>query len=224
MLIREARWLARRAAELGPDALSPLLNVGSHTEEFRTREQPWIDRHLLAPLRRRGVKIVHLDLQPLPGVDLVGDLTDPVFLASVSALRFKSALCSNLMEHVPNREAVGRAVVDAVAPGGYVLASVPNTFPYHPDPVDTMYRPGVEEFAALFPGTDLVRGERLACGTLATYLAGKVASDPLALARNLFRRRAQVARSTERGLSAREWAPWLWNTFYQVTVVLRKRG
>ena len=222
MLVREAKWFAQRIAELGDEALYPMLNVGSHTAEFRTREQPWIDRHIYAPLRKRGAKVVHTDIQDAPGVDLVGDLTDPKFLAGVSAMQFRGAFCANLMEHVPNREQIGRSVVAAVQPGGYLLVSCPNVFPYHPDPIDTMFRPGVDEMAALFPGTTLVRGEKLACGTLATYLASRFASDPLALGRMLTKRKGQAVRQTEKGLSARQWVPWLWRTFYQTCLVLRK--
>jgi hypothetical protein len=222
MLLREAKWFAARLRELGDDALFPLLNVGSHTEQFRTREQPWIDRHIYAPLRKRGGKVVHTDIKDAPGVDLVGDLTKPEFLAEVGRMRFRSACCMNLMEHVPNREEIGRAVVAAVQPGGYLLVSCPNVFPYHPDPIDTMFRPGVPEMAALFPGTTIVKGEKLACGTLATYLFARFASDPTALVRMLTKRKAQTVKQTEQGLSARQWVPWLWRTFYQTCLVLRK--
>lgn len=222
MLVAEARWFARRIAEFGDAALFPLLNVGSHTEEFRTREQPWIDRHIFAPPRRRGARVVHTDIRPNPGVDLVGDLTDPAFLAEVAGMRFQSVICSNLLEHVPNPGEIARACVAAVAPGGYVLASGPHTFPYHPDPIDTMFRPGVEEFAALFAGAELVRGEVLACGNLTTYLLAKAAADPASLAKNLFRRRKQVVAQTADGLSARQWAPWLVRPFKQTCLVLRK--
>lgn len=222
MLLREAKWFAARLRELGDDALFPLLNVGSHTEQFRTREQPWIDRHIYAPLRTRGGKVVHTDIKDAPGVDLVGDLTKPDFLEAVGRMRFRSACCMNLMEHVPNREEIGRAVVAAVQPGGYLLVSCPNVFPYHPDPIDTLYRPGVEDFAALFPGTTIVKGEKLACGTLATYLFSRFASDPTALVRMLTKRKAQAVKQTEQGLSARQWVPWLWRTFYQTCLVLKK--
>ena len=223
MLVREAKWLAQRLAELGDDALFPMLNIGSHTEEFRAREQPWINRYLFAPIAERGGKIVHLDIREAPGVDLVGDLTEPDFLAKVAAMRFRSAFCSNLLEHVPNREAIGRAAVAAVEPGSYLIVSCPNNFPYHPDPIDTMFRPSVEELAALFPGTEIVRGELVPSGTLTGYLAAKFASDPLALVRNLFRRKKQVVAATDSGMSARAWLPWLWRTFYQTCIVLRKR-
>jgi hypothetical protein len=199
-----------------------MVNVGSHTEQFRVHEQPWIDRHIFAPIRKRGRKVVHLDIKDAPGVDLVGDLTKPDFLAEVSRMQFRGAFCANLLEHVPNREEIGRAVVGAVQPGGYLLVSCPNVFPYHPDPIDTMFRPGVPEMAALFPGTTLVKGDKLACGTLTTYLLGRVASDPLALVRMLTRRKVQTVKATRDGLSARQWAPWLWRTFYQTCLVLKK--
>ena len=222
MLVREAKWFARQIRELGDDALFPMVNVGSHTEQFRAHEQPWIDRHIYAPIRARGRKVVHLDIKAAPGVDLIGDLTDPDFLAEVETMQFRGAFCANLMEHVPNRAEIGRAVVGAVQPGGYLLVSCPNVFPYHPDPIDTMFRPGVAEMAELFPGTTVVRGEKLACGTLATYLFARFASDPLALGRMLTRRKAQTVKQTEQGLSARQWVPWLWRTFYQTCVVLKK--
>lgn len=222
MLVREAKWFAERFAELSDDALFPMLNIGSHTEEFRSREQPWINRHIFGPAVKRGAKIVHLDIRAAPGVDLVGDLTEPIFLAKVAGMRFRSAFCSNLLEHVPNREAIGHAAVAAVEPGSYLIVSCPNNFPYHPDPIDTLFRPGVAELAALFPGTEIVRGELVPSGTLTGYLAAKFASDPLALVRNLFRRKKQVVAATDAGMSASAWLPWLWRTFYQTCIVLRK--
>ena len=223
MLVREAKWFAQRFRELGDDALFPMLNIGSHTEEFRTREQPWIDRYVFAPPRRRGLKVVHLDIRQAPGVDLVGDLTVPAFLEKIAAMKFRSAFCSNLLEHVPSREAICAAAVGAVEPGGYLIVSCPNNFPYHPDPIDTMFRPSVEELASLFPNTEIVRGELVPSGTLTGYIAAKFASDPLALGRNLFKRKAQVVKATDSGMSVRSWIPWLWRTFYQTCIVLKKQ-
>ena len=170
MLLREAQWLGKRISELGDDALYPMLNIGSHTAEFRTREQPWIDKYIFARARSLNLPVVHTDMRPQEGVDLVGDLTDPAFLASVTQKQFRSVFCSNLLEHVPNREEIARALIASVIPGGYIIVSGPYGFPYHPDPIDTMFRPSVEEMAALFPGTSLVRGEIVSCGTLTSYL------------------------------------------------------
>lgn len=224
MLATEARWYESQIQALGDEALYPMLNVGSHTADFRAREQPWIDRHLFAAARAKGLKVVHTDIRPNDGVDLVGDLTDPAFLRTVSGMRFRSAVCSNLLEHVPNREEIARAVAAAVAPGGYLLVSCPNVFPYHPDPIDTMFRPSPEELAALFPDTRIVAGTRVRCGNLTTYLAGRFLGHPRTMLRTLTERKAQTVKPTANGMSARQWLPWLVRPFYQACVVLRKEA
>ncbi len=152
MLIREAQWVAKQLATWDSHAF-PLLNVGSHTANFREREQPWIDRYLFAPLRQRGCPVVHSDLQDGEGIDLVGDLTLPEFLQELRARKFGSVICTNLLEHVPNRDEIARSLVEAVKPGGRLLVTCPQQFPYHPDPIDTLYRPTPDDLASLFPGT-----------------------------------------------------------------------
>jgi SAM-dependent methyltransferase len=222
MLIGEAGWLAQSMREIGYETLFPMLNVGSQTEEFRVREQPWIDRYLFAPAREKGLSVVHSDLQEMPGVDLVGDLTDPAFLAKVAAMRFRSVFCANLLEHVSNPAVIAQALVAAVEPGGVLFVSCPHVFPYHPDPIDTMYRPTPTELATLFEGTAIVRAATVRCGNLSTYLFARLLYDPAMLWRMLLPRKQQVVQRTEHGLSAREWLPWLWRPFYQTCVVLRK--
>jgi hypothetical protein len=224
MLTTEARWYERQIRAIGDEALYPMLNVGSHTAEFRTREQPWIDRHLFAPARAKGLKVVHTDIRPNEGVDLVGDLTNPAFLRMVAGMQFRSAVCSNLLEHVPNRDEIAQAVTAAVVPGGYLLVSCPNVFPYHPDPIDTMYRPSPEELAALFPGTLPVVRVRVRCGNLTTYLLGRLLGHPRALWQMLTQRKAQAVKPTADGMSAKQWLPWLVRPFYQACVVLRKEA
>ena len=115
MLIREAQWVEQQLATWDANAF-PLLNVGSHTADFRERVQPWIDRYLFAPLRRRGFPVVHSDLQSGDGIDLVGDLTVPAFLQELRAREFGSVICTNLLEHVPNRAEIARSLVAAVRP------------------------------------------------------------------------------------------------------------
>ncbi len=223
MLLAEARWFARQFANMGDAALYPMLNVGSHTEAFRVREQPWIDRHLFARARRRRLPVVHTDLRSAPGVDLVGDLTDPVFVADLASRRFRSVMCNNLLEHLQVREPIVHGVLAAVEPGGYLFVSCPFSFPYHPDPIDTMYRPTPRELADLFPGTRLVTSQVVECGNLLTYLAARVAADPSMTFRMLYRRREQAVHQTQDGLSLWQWLPWTWKTFTQTCIVLQKQ-
>ena len=154
MISAEARWVGAALAKLPDEQLFPLLNVGSQDAAFREKRQPWIDARVFAPLRARGGKIVHLDLAPGEGVDITGDLLDPNVRAQLRG--FRSVLCANVLEHVPDRERFAAALADVTAPGGYLIVTVPKRFPYHPDPIDTMFRPGIEELAKLFPAMEVI--------------------------------------------------------------------
>ena len=101
MLKAEARWIGEMLTRLDAAQMSPLLNVGSATADFREQVQPWIDRDIFAPLRSRGVRVDHLDIQDGDGIDLRGDLTDDAFVAGLGSRNYRSVLCCNLLEHVP---------------------------------------------------------------------------------------------------------------------------
>ena len=156
MLLEEARWLGRHLRSLNVNDISPLCNIGSSSEEYRRVDQPYIDTEIFAPAQQRGIAVLHVDAKPEPGVDLVGDLTDPTFLAELARRKFNSAMCCNLLEHVTDRPIICNAIMSMLPPGGYVIVTVPNSFPYHEDPIDTMFRPNVAEVAALFPDASIV--------------------------------------------------------------------
>jgi hypothetical protein len=225
MLIDEAKWLAARMAELPGDDLFPMLNVGSSTERFRTADQPWIDRYIFAPARKRGGAVTHLDMKPDVGVDLVGDLADPEFLRQIQRRRFRSVFCSNLLEHVINRAEVASLLTEAVPEGGYLLISCPYEYPYHPDPIDTMFRPGPAELASLFPGTQVCRQEVVDCGTMLRYLLEGALRHPFrsvsGVARRLLPRR-RVPEATSAPQAESVW-PWAFTTL-QATCVMLKKG
>jgi hypothetical protein len=153
MLIREAEWLGSRIFEANPQTIFPLLDAGSSTEKFRRLQQPWIDRYIFAPARARGLPVSHLDSKLAAGVDIVADLSDPSTLKRPAPTAYRSLLCSNLLEHVENRELVARALLSLIVPGGYLFLSCPYRFPYHPDPIDNRFRPDPVGLARLFPGT-----------------------------------------------------------------------
>jgi SAM-dependent methyltransferase len=162
----EARWLAAQLRELPADALSPMLNVGSSTRHFREVKQPWIARDVFAPLGERGCRVVHLDMKMDDGVDLCGDLMDAAFQERVASLGARSVFCSNVLEHVTEPARLAAQLEAIVPPGGYLIVTVPRRFPYHPDPIDTLFRPDVETLHALFPRSRLVAGEIVDCGTI----------------------------------------------------------
>lgn len=152
---------------------SPLLNLGSSTRHFREVTQPHIERELFGPLRAAGVKVVHCDLKEDEGVDFAGDILDPEVIRRLKAGGFKCVLLSNLLEHVRDREAVAMACEEIVGPGGFILATVPSSYPFHADPIDTYYRPSPAELARTFGRSELLIGEEVEEPTYAEELKAR---------------------------------------------------
>jgi SAM-dependent methyltransferase len=157
---RMAEWIGALSLARG----AVCLNIGSSTERFRMHSQPHIDRLVFAPLRQSGVRVVHCDLKDDPGVDLVGDVLDSTFQAQLRSMDAQLLICSNLLEHLVDPHAFAAACASLVAPGGYALFTVPADYPFHPDPIDTLFRPSPEQLAAIFPDWEVIESEQLACG------------------------------------------------------------
>jgi SAM-dependent methyltransferase len=153
--------------------ISPLLNLGSSTGHFREVIQPHIERELFAPLREAGVRVVHCDLKEDEGVDFAGDILDPEVIRRLKTGGFKCILLSNLLEHVRDREAVAAACEEIVGPGGFIVATVPSSYPYHADPIDTYYRPSPAELAKTFGRSELLIGEEVEEPTYAEELRAR---------------------------------------------------
>jgi SAM-dependent methyltransferase len=155
VFIEEAQWIERTLAARGIGAGTSVLDIGSSTLEFRTEEQPYIDHHVIAPLRERGAEVVHLDAKQGNGIDVVCDLADPQLdLLGAVGRTFDVVTCCNLLEHVTDRPATVRQVASVVSPGGTLLVTVPGRYRYHEDPIDTMFRPWPEEIVTLVQGVD----------------------------------------------------------------------
>jgi hypothetical protein len=164
----EAEAIRLREILLTEGDISPLLNLGSSTRAFREQAKPHIERELFAPLRAAGVEVVHSDLKNADGVDVVGDILDPIVRADLKARGFKALLIANMLEHVRDRAAVAAACEEIVGPGGLILATVPISFPYHADPIDTGYRPHPRDLAQAFRSSEFLFAD-LAVGS--TYKA-----------------------------------------------------
>ena len=184
MFEAEARWLRCALDAFPSERLSPLLNLGSSSVEVRAGVQPWIEDQVFSPLRGRNVEIVHVDMRDLPGVDVQADLTDPDDVCRLSALRPQALLCCNLLEHVAEPDRLARHCLDLVAAGGLVFVTVPLSYPYHRDPIDTMYRPNPTELAELFRGARLL--DSMILGTGMSY-RDAVRERPWILLRHVWR-------------------------------------
>jgi hypothetical protein len=184
MFEAEAIWLEKLLRERPPEDLSPLLNIGSSTAHFREVEQPWAEERLFVPLRARGVKIIHLDSREGEGIDIRADMLSAADLPRIRALKPKSILCCNILEHVVSPNMLAQRCSEIVGPKGLIAVTVPYSYPHHRDPIDTMFRPSLPELASLFSPAAMLKGEIIDVGE--SY-RGQVRQRPFILLRHVFR-------------------------------------
>lgn len=178
MFPEEASWFCEKILSLGAGQTSPMLNVGSSTIDFRTVSQPHIQEKLFSPISKNGVKVLHCDIKTSPGVDISGDLNSPGFVNGLGRMGFKSVMCSNMLEHVDDPFKIVNSLIRIIPEGGYLFVSCPYSYPFHPDPIDTMFRPTPNELARMFNETEIVFSEivlsdRYATGNLKSRHAWK---------------------------------------------------
>lgn len=184
MFKQEARWIFRQIAALPAGEVSPMLNLGSSTRQFREIEQPWTERELFGPLRDRGVQVIHVDIREGDGIDLRADILEDGDLPRLKAFAAKSILCCNILEHVAEPKLLANRCSAVLKSGGIIFATVPYSYPHHRDPIDTMYRPSPSELSALFAPAKMLCGEILDVGE--SY-RGQVRQRPWILLRHLLR-------------------------------------
>lgn len=134
-----------------------VLNIGSANKRFRTYVQPYIHENIVEPLEARRCTITHLDFCKGDGVDIQMDV------ANLSTLKksYDIVMCCNTFEHVQNREKLGNDLVHLVKKRGYIIVTTPQVYAYHPDPIDTYFRPTVQEQYALLPDTKLIESDTI---------------------------------------------------------------
>ena len=215
----ESRWVGDRLAAYPAPQISPLLNVGSSTAEFRETAQPWTERNIFTPLSERGVEIVHLDARAGAGIDIRADLLDEADFARIGFGRYRALLCCNILEHVRDPGEFARRCVELVAPGGVIVVTVPRSYPRHGDPIDTLYRPTPDEAALLFPGTSVVASVILDIGE--SYL-DIVRRRPWILLRHVARLPFPFV-DFEKWRASMQKPYWLFHNYQVSAAVLRRR-
>ena len=62
-------------------------------------------------------------------------------------------ILANVLEHIPSfaREEFLNKIYLKMDKGDALIITVPNDYPYHADPIDTMYRPHPDDLVAIIP-------------------------------------------------------------------------
>lgn len=223
MLLIEAIQIGKTISKLSSAEISPVLNLGSSTRVFREQEQPYIYENIFSPLEQRGIRVVHVDLKKADGVDIAGDIYDPKMQQQIKELQPKLLLCCNMLEHVRYPEGLARICEETVAPGGYLIVTAPRSFPYHPDPIDTMYRPAPQELASLFPSCSLVDSGIIVGDTYLDELRDKYDREQMRkFARKSMKRFFYPHRDIRSWVVRYYWFTWLWRPYKISWCILRK--
>ncbi len=110
------RWLADNA-----DAVSGvLLDLGAGNQPFKV----WYSG--------LAEKCVAVDVSPAPGLDVLS-MAAPLPFASAT---FDTVLCTSVLEHVHDAEAVVSEIVRILKPGGRLIITIPFLYPTHEAPYD----------------------------------------------------------------------------------------
>lgn len=146
------------------------LNIGA-SDLSHSKKQPWIKENIHDSIESLGGRIISLDIKNAPGVDIVGDIADPRLIERLGKYDFSAVFCFNVLEHVNDRENFVRLLSDLVPKKSYLFVSVPKEYPYHPDPIDTLYRPSVECLIDSFKGLKFVEGVTVVQDTASSKLS-----------------------------------------------------
>lgn len=168
MLYEESLWFKKIIHQYAqPNSL--VLNIGSSTKEFIEITQPYIKTNLFDEFAKKNCVVKNIDIKQAEGVDLVGDVTEPVFIEKLKNLNASFIICSNLLEHLTERTAFCEALVKIMNADTKLIVSVPYSFPYHEDPIDTMYRPNLKDLQIAFPTLKQIEGEIVDCGSYLNF-------------------------------------------------------
>jgi SAM-dependent methyltransferase len=147
----EACFIGEQISLLGLKAGAEVCDVGSSSEHYRCIVQPYIDYYIFRPLRSAGARITYTDGFKEPGVDLVVDLSQSNNgQLNPYRMRFDLLIAANIMEHVSDRGVLLDNIYELLKSGGHAIITVPHKFPFHPFPLDTMFRPTADELGGLF--------------------------------------------------------------------------
>jgi len=156
VFVAEAKWVGDQIGHLLFDSCPiKCLNLGSSTRTYREVSQPHVNKYVFEPLLKTA-EVTHLDAKPEDGVDIAGDFMDEMFWEKIPSRCFSLIMCCNLLTHVTDPKQVYKLIRRSVAPGGYIVISTPQIYPYCADPIDMKYRPSEADILDNFKPFELV--------------------------------------------------------------------
>ena len=172
MFIEEARWIKGALAESSLEPPGTVLDVGSSNMEFRTVIQPHIHEFIHKPLIDCGYKLRFLDIKSDEGIDIKVDLSSSDLPEGIFNETYDLVICCNILEHVKDRDLFIRNLLRFTRRGTMLMLTVPRLYPKHNDPIDTLYRPSIDELADLiqkYVELDILLGEELVISDKSYY-------------------------------------------------------
>jgi hypothetical protein len=142
----ESQWAIDALRPIA-DRLTDAIDVGAGSPRYRRRAQ---NRSLYDFLESLNVRLTTLDGNSASGCDVCADITDTSTMPS-SVETYDLVLCTSVLEHLTDVTAAAATLQSLTNRGGYLLVTVPRTYPRHGAPIDTGYRPSNHELEALFP-------------------------------------------------------------------------
>ena len=152
----ESLWIGEQIdIILKKKKINTCLDIGSSTLVFRTKIQPHIEQNIFKKLSKSRVKVVHMDQKKSPGVDLVLDINN---LETINN-KYDLIILANVLEHVINPSIVLEKVNKIISPRGLLIITVPHKYVYHPDPIDTFFRPNISEMRFLLKDYEVINSQ-----------------------------------------------------------------
>ena len=119
-----------------------LVVIGSGDANFRQNIQPQIHKNIYEPFENDStIRILSLDIKSTDDTEIHGDILN---LGVREAELIRNAdiyLISNLIEHVEDIRKTFRIIAGLMGNQSVLICSGPVIYPYHPDPIDNMFRP-----------------------------------------------------------------------------------
>ena len=157
MFVLEAKWIGRLIKEFKG---AKILNIGSSTSHFRSVQQPWINKYIFDKICELDLKVTHADIKVEQGVDIKINLLDSFDIEKLR-YNFEVVICSNVLEHVVSVEEGSKNLERLCKKGDYIVVTGPSKYPYHPDPIDNLFRPTKQEILNLFENCELVKFKKI---------------------------------------------------------------